>query len=258
MANILNDFDHSQDAVINPTDLVRYREDMPKIAVTCFSKDTFYRMIDSFGGKKITVRSLANLDITIYETIYKGETIALYLSPVGASACALMLEDVFALGVQKIIMFGTCGVLDKSIEDCSIIIPDSAVRDEGTSYHYAPATDEIKVNQNHTEKFVELLDGFGCSYTKGKTWTTDAFYRETKDKMKRRKEQGCICVDMECSAVAAVAQFREKEVFQFFYAADNLDADRWDMRSLDNCDKLDEKDKVSLLAMELAVKIEGR
>ena len=74
--------------------------------------------------------------------------------------------------------------------------------------------------------------------------------------MKRRKDQGCICVDMECSAVAAVAQFREKEVFQFFYAADNLDADRWDMRSLDNRDKLDEKDKASLLAMELAVKIE--
>ena len=138
------------------------------------------------------------------------------------------------------------------------IIPTCAVRDEGTSYHYAPAADEIKVNPKYTEKFVELLDGLGCSYTEGKTWTTDAFYRETKDKMKRRKDQGCICVDMECSAVAAVAQFREKEVFQFFYAADNLDADRWDMRSLDNRDKLNEKDKVSLLAMELAVKIEDR
>ena len=258
MTNILNDFDPNKNAVINPTDLVRHREDMPKIAVTCFSKDTFYRMIDSFGGKKITVRSLANLDITIYETTYKGETIALYLSPVGAPACALLLEDIFALGVQKVIMFGTCGVLDKSIEDCSVIIPTHAVRDEGTSYHYAPAADEIKVNPQYTEEFIELLDGFGCSYTEGKTWTTDAFYRETKDKMKRRKDQGCICVDMECSAVAAAARFRGKEVFQFFYAADNLDADSWDMRSLDNRDKLDEKDKAALLAMELAVKIEDR
>ena len=255
MKNILNDFDPNKNAVINPADLVRHREDMPKIAVTCFSKDTFNRMAESFGGRKITVRSLANLDITIYETIYKGETIALYLSPVGAPACALMLEDVFALGAQKVIMFGTCGVLDRSIDDCSIIIPQSAVRDEGTSYHYAPATDEIKVNPKYAEEFIELLDGYGCRYTEGKTWTTDAFYRETKDKMKRRKDQGCICVDMECSAVAAVAQFRCKDVFQFFYAADNLDADRWDMRSLDNRDKLDDKDKAALLAMELAVKI---
>ncbi len=258
MTNILNDFDPNKNAVINPKDLVRRRDDMPTVAVTCFSKDTFRRMVERFGGSKVTVRSLANLDITVYETLYKDAKVALFLSPVGAPACALLLEDIFALGVEKVVMFGTCGVLDKSIEDCSVIIPDSAVRDEGTSYHYAPATDEISVNKKYNKDFIEILDEFSCSYTQGKVWTTDAFYRETPDKMKARKAQGCICVDMECSAVAAVAEFREKEVFQFFYAADNLDADKWDMRSLDNGDKLDEKDKAALLAMELAVKIEDK
>lgn len=53
--------------------------------------------------------------------------------------------------------------------------------------------------------------------------------------------QGCICVDMECSANAAVAQFRDRNLIQFFYAADNLDAEEWDIRSLHNCDKLEEK-----------------
>lgn len=252
---ILTQFDPNKSAVIDPTDLVKRRDNMPKIAVTCFSRATFKRMLDDFGGEKATVRSLANLDITVYETVYKDAKVALYLSPVGAPACVLMLEDIFALGVEKVVMFGTCGVLDKSIDDCSIIIPDSAVRDEGTSYHYAEASDEIEVNKKYTEDFIELLERLNCSYTKGKVWTTDAFYRETAAKVKQRKEQGCICVDMECSAVAAVADFREKEVFQFFYAADNLDADRWDMRSLDNHDKLDEKDKAAMLAMELAVRI---
>lgn len=253
---ILNQFDPNKTAVINPDDLVRKRDDMPTVAVTCFSKETFRRMVDRFGGTKVTVRSLANLDITVYETLYKDAKVTLFLSPVGAPACALLLEDIFALGVQRAVMFGTCGVLDKSIEDCSIIIPDKAVRDEGTSYHYAQASDEIDVNVKYTEEFIGILKDFGCSYTKGKVWTTDAFYRETREKMKVRKEQGCICVDMECSAVAAVAKFREKEVFQFFYAADNLDEDQWDMRSLENGDKLDEKDKAALLAMELAAKIE--
>lgn len=252
---ILEQFDTNKRAVINPDDLVRYREDIPKVAVTCFSKATFSRLVSKFGGTKVTVRSLANLDIVVYETLYKDAKVALFLSPVGAPACALLLEDIFALGVQRAVMFGTCGVLDGSIEDCSIIIPDKAVRDEGTSYHYAPASDEIGVNVKYTEEFIKILDEFGCSYTKGKVWTTDAFYRETRDKMKLRKERGCICVDMECSAVAAVAQFRDKEVFQFFYAADNLDADKWDMRSLENGDRLDEKDKAALLAMELAVRI---
>ncbi len=252
---ILEQFDTNKRAVINPDDLVRRREDIPKVAVTCFSKATFRRMVDTFGGSKVTVRSLANLDIVVYETLYKDAKVALFLSPVGAPACALLLEDIFALGVEKVVMFGTCGVLDKSIEDCSIIIPDRAVRDEGTSYHYAAASDEIEVNPKYTEEFVAILEDLSCSYTKGKTWTTDAFYRETADKVKERKAQGCLCVDMECSAVAAVAAFREKEVFQFFYAADNLDADKWDMRSLENGDKLDEKDKATLLAMELAAKI---
>lgn len=146
---ILNEFDYNKIAVINPRDLVRRRDDMPKVAVTCFSRATFDRMLDAFGGQKVTIRSLANLDITVYETLYKDAKVALFLSPVGAPACALLLEDIFALGVEK-------------------------------------------------------LDGFGCSYSEGKTWTTDAFYRETPDKMKARKSQGCICVDMECSAVAAV------------------------------------------------------
>ena len=63
------------------------------------------------------------------------------------------------------------------------------------------------------------------------------------------------CVDMECSAVAALAQFRGKDVFQFFYAADNLDSEVWEERSLSNMAKLSDKDKVALLAMDFAVKI---
>lgn len=166
-----------------------------------------------------------------------------------------MLEDVYQMGVEKIIVFGTCGVLDSSIEDCSIIIPNKAVRDEGTSYHYAEAADEIRVNEKYMGILTELLEELQVKYTVGKVWTTDAFYRETKAKVERRKEQGCICVDMECSANAAIAQFREKELIQFFYAADNLDSEEWDVRSLGNYDKLEEKDRIAAVALELALRI---
>ena len=153
------------------------------------------------------------------------------------------------------IVFGTCGVLDREIEDCSILIPNRAVRDEGTSYHYAPAENEIEVNGNYLGLFTDLLDAMNIHYTVGKVWTTDAFYRETVEKVKRRKEQGCICVDMECSANAAAARFRGRELFQFFYAADNLDAEQWDVRSLGNDAKLMEKDRIAMIALELAVRI---
>ena len=85
--------------------------------------------------------------------------------------------------------------------------------------------------------------------------TTDAPYRETRDKVLKRKEQGCICVDMECSAMSAVARFRKKDLFQFFYAADNLDGVKWDKRSLGNDDRLSENEMIIYLALELAIKM---
>lgn len=63
----------------------------------------------------------------------------------------------------------------------------------------------------------------GYPYREGITWTTDALYRETADKVARRKKQGAICVEMECAGMQALCQFRGTEFFQYFYAGDNLD-----------------------------------
>lgn len=252
---ILTEFDPVKKAVINPEDFIKPVEGMPKVAVACYAHTTFERIQNELEMEFIAASGTANGVKPIYKAVYKGVELALFMIDVGAPASAAMLEDVFMMGVEKVIVFGTCGVLEKSIDDCSIIIPNAALRDEGTSYHYAPPSDEIQVNQKYMGVFTQMLDELHVKYTVGKTWTTDAFYRETPDKVKHRKEQGCICVDMECSADAAVAQFREKDLIQFFYAADNLDAEEWDVRSLSNEDKLEEKDRIAMIALELAVKV---
>ena len=104
-------------------------------------------------------------------------------------------------------------------------------------------------------EFEAILRETGVDFTEGKVWTTDAFYRETRGKFEKRKAQGCVCVDMECSALMALAQFRGIDVFEFFYAGDNLDREQWDPRSLSTHAKLDEKDRAAYLALELARKI---
>ena len=250
---ILHEFDPNPVVIINPMEKHPAMEIMPKVAVSCFSKTTFDRMLTELGGgEEIYCAKYANLDVPIYKCSYKGLDVALCNSYVGAPGCVSLLEDLYALGVEKVILFGTCGVLDASIQDCSIIIPNCAIRDEGTSYHYAPPSDEIAVNVKYVETFVDILKKHGCKYHIGKAWTTDGFFRETRDKVLRRKEQGCICVEMECSAVAALAQFRGKEAFHFFYAADNLDSEVWDERSLSNEANVVEKDRIAYLALELA------
>ena len=252
---ILTEFDPAKKALINPEDIIKPVEGMPEVAVACYSSLTFERMVSELNADIVAVTGTANGVSPVYRSKYKGIEVALFMMDVGAPVSAAMLEDVYMLGVKKVIVFGTCGVLDRSIDDCAIIIPGSAVRDEGTSYHYAPASDEIEVNQKYMSIFTGMLDELHVKYIVGKTWSTDAFYRETPEKVKRRKQQGCICVDMECSADAAVARFREKDLVQFFYAADNLDSEKWDVRSLSNHSKLEEKDRIAMIALELAVRI---
>lgn len=254
---ILEEFEKEQEAVINPCNIIKPIKGIPKVAICCYSHITFERIISELGAEIIAQTSSANGIKPIYQAKYKNTNVALFMIDVGAPMSVGMLEDVYQMGVEKIIVFGTCGVLDSKIEDCSIIIPDKAVRDEGTSYHYAEAADEICVNEKYMGILTELLEELQVKYTVGKVWTTDAFYRETKAKVERRKEQGCICVDMECSANAAIAQFREKELIQFFYAADNLDSEEWDVRSLSNYDKLEEKDRIAAVALELALRIKA-
>ena len=252
---LLEEFDPSREAVFNPTIAHQPVPGMPGVAVSCFSYVTFNRLVQALEAQPIARMKTASQEFLVYKVHHRGVDVALYLSGVGAPVCAGSLEEIYAMGVETLVLFGTCGVLDGSIEDCGIILPTSALRDEGTSYHYAPPGDEIQVNLHHREVFTGLMEEMGINYAQGLCWTTDAMYRETREKVQRRKERGCICVDMECASCAAVAQFRGKEVLQFFYAADNLDCDTWDARSLSNNAMVEEKDKIALLALELAVRI---
>ena len=253
---ILEEFDETINSTFDPYEVENVIEGFPKLGVSCFSKKLFDQLVDKFKGIEIALSSNGNGKLPIYKIIYEGHEIALFMSRVGAPACVVQYEELFAMGLEKIVVFGTCGVLDKNIDDLAIIIPNAAIRDEGTSYHYLKSSREVVVNSKYKEEFVKLLKEHAYSYMIGKVWTTDAPYRETRKKVIDRKEEGCVCVDMECSAISALAKFRNKEVFQFFYAADNLDSAKWDKRSLENTEKLSDKEKIGLLAIKFAITID--
>ena len=252
---LLSEFDSNPRAVINPTDIHCPVHGCPQVAVSCFERHTFARMAERLEAVPFAADSMANLEVLFYRARYQGKEIVLYNAYVGAAGCAATMEFLFALGVERLVLFGSCGVLDKSLANCGVIVPTAALRDEGTSYHYAPPGDEIQVNPKYREEFAAILERHGCSWAEGKVWTTDAFYRETAEKVSRRRAAGCVCVDMECSAVAALAQFRGKEVFQFFHGADSLDGENWDRRGLGSGFDLTEKDRIAQLALELAAEI---
>lgn len=252
---LLAQFDEAKNAVIDPDMAHQPIPDFPETVVSVFSHYLFNSILKFLDGKVIAQTKDVDGIWPVYEVSYKGKRFAFYKARLGAPACVGSFEDVIPLGAKRIILLGNCGVLDRNIKDCGIIIPTKAIRDEGTSYHYAPAADYIDVNTKYVDEFIAILDKFGYSYVKGTTWTTDAFYRETKAKVENRKQMGAICVEMECAAMQAMCNFRDVEFFQFLYAGDNLDHSSWDPRSLSGTARLEDKEKIALLAFELACSI---
>lgn len=252
---LLEEFDENKIAVINPDMIFQKIPDFPETVVSVFSHQLFDAIVRFLGGTVIAESHDVDGVWPVYEVNYKGKRFAFFKGRLGGPACVGAFEDVMAFGGKRIILLGNCGVLDKNIKDCGIIIPTKAIRDEGTSYHYAPAGDTIEVNTKYTEEFKKILEEFGYPYVEGVTWTTDAFYRETPQKIESRKKIGAICVEMECASMQAFCNFRGIEFFQFLYAGDNLDHSSWDPRSLSGNERLDDKQKIALLAFELAYKI---
>ena len=157
---LLAEFDPTPRAVINP-DYIKPVENFPETVVAVFSHQLFASVTAFLEGKRIAHTRDADGDWPIYEVTYRGSRLGFCKARVGAPACVGQFEEIIAMGARRFILLGNCGVLDKRIEDCGIIIPTKAIRDEGTSYHYAPASDLIDVNTRYIPEFIEVLREFG-------------------------------------------------------------------------------------------------
>jgi uridine phosphorylase len=99
---------------------------------------------------------------------------------------------------------------------------------EGTSYHYLPAGRETEPSLGAVETIESVLRAHDVPFVTGKTWTTDAPYRETRGKVVSRVAEGCISVEMEAAALFAIARVRRVPLGMMFMTSDNLSGEVWD------------------------------
>jgi uridine phosphorylase len=165
----------------------------------------------------------------------------------------MLVEYLMSYGVAKIILNGGCGVL-VDIPEGELIIPISALRDEGVSYHYLPPSREIEIDRDVVSLIKETLSKKAVSFIESKVWSTDGFFRESRDMINYRREEGCTTVEMECAAMAAVAKFRRGKFGAILYAGDTLaDFDHYDEREWVN-NEIARKASFSL-SLEASVKL---
>ena len=194
------------------------------IALTTFSTHIFDVLLERTGAKQSGVVR-GGVDILLYTFTQNGKTIVVYRSPVGAPAAVSAMEEVLACGVKKVIAFGICGGLTEMNPDL-FIVPTRAYRDEGTSYHYMPATEYVELK--NAKAVQESLEKAGIKTLVGGAWTTDGFYRETRTRLNEMRANGCVAVDMESSALQACANYRNADFYTFFITADSLAGEKWE------------------------------
>ena len=224
------EFDTERVAVIEPThEKIDVR--LPRKCVFAFLGDYIDEYAHRTGARMVTSFVSNTKKFPVYIEKYKGEEIVLCQAPVGAAAAAQLLDWLIGYGVREIISAGSCGCLEKFPEG-AFLVPVKALRDEGTSYHYAPPSRFMEIDSRAREAIKGALREHDLKYKEVITWSTDGFFRETREKVAYRKSEGCSVVEMECSALAACASFRGAVWGMLLYTADSLaDMDSYDERN---------------------------
>lgn len=223
------EFDPEHEAFIEPGKVIRPR-DVAKHCVICFFREVIDRVVVEHQARMVVENRWENGPNPIYEIEHAGQRLAFFHPGIGGPLATALLEEAIAYGCRKFIVCGGCGVLEKGLDVGQLVVVSAALRDEGVSYHYLPGGREVMANPQGVAVLEAVLTRQGVPYRVGKTWTIDAPYRETRDKIARRLSEGCITVEMEAASLMAVAEFRRAVLGQVLYGGDDLSGPEWDHR----------------------------
>ena len=211
-------------AIFKASMVSRKVEGFPKDLIVTWSR----HVLDAFK-RRFTHREVHTFNCGVRIMVYKSledEDLGICLIPCGSPVAAAFLEEASCWGAERFIFTGSCGVLDPACAG-RLVVPDSAVIDEGTSCHYI-GDDVSVVNLEGSDLVASFMERENLPFVRGNSWTTDAVYRETRAMADQARALGCVCVDMECSAIASVCKACGFKSWHFMYTADRLDGGVWD------------------------------
>jgi uridine phosphorylase len=242
----------SERVVLNPIDWINYiervkgieRPKIPKYCILCFFRNMYDYVKDRYNPRVIDYPPEGH---PLYILKYKNFEVSYLYPGIGAPYAGAMLEQMITLGAEYFVFLSGVGTLITEIQRGEVILPNKALRDEGTSFHYQKPTRcsyPSKLILKYTRK---SLKENKVPFHEGATWTTDAFFRETLERVKKFRDEGCICVEMEASALFSIAKFRKKHIGGIFIGGDCVVGETWDPRREVGDTERIEKDRRKLL-----------
>jgi hypothetical protein len=223
------EFDSDRRAIIEPS-VLKGRE-LPEHCVILFYDSVIKKLKQDGMLEKVYEIVSVLAPSEIYKLKHDNQFLTVTCpTGCGAPLAGGLLEELIALGCRKFVVCGSAGVLKSELCRGTVVVPNAAVRDEGTSYHYLPPSRTVEADPAVVQKLVKVLEKHGVNYEVGKTWTMDAFYRETRGKIAKRKEEGCLTVEMESSALLAIAKYRNVMLGQYLLAGGYVGGTVWNQR----------------------------
>lgn len=144
----------------------------------------------------------------------------------GAPQAALVMEYLSRQGLRTFLSLGWCGSLQPGLGWGDVVLPESAHSEEGTSAHY-PLDAPAGADPDLCRRLAEELRARGHDFTRGRIWTTDAPFRETKEKVREHAASGLLAVEMETSALMSVAAFRGIAYAGLLVVSDEMWGEKW-------------------------------
>ncbi|MEW5955248.1 MAG: nucleoside phosphorylase [Candidatus Micrarchaeota archaeon] len=220
-------------AFFNPVDFVKYARKkragyvrMPLRVVLCFN-DAIFEHFKKMGAQfEKNEARFANHYLTAFFK-WNGKDIAVIKLDIGGPGSVATVEEAIVLGAKKFLVVGFAGGISSLLETGDFVLPLKAIRDEGTSYHYAAPSKYSLPDPGLTRKLIAACEKHGIYPFKGVTWTTDAPYRETVRKLEKYRREGVLTVEMEAASLFAVARHRKARIAGLFIAADLLSGKKW-------------------------------
>ncbi|MFH5832928.1 nucleoside phosphorylase [Halalkalibaculum sp. DA384] len=174
------------------------------------------------SGRASVNRCWAGYHTTMHEFELGGRTVGIIGQAVGASFAVLVAEQMFASGCELLVSITSAGTITPPPDGKQFILIEEALRDEGTSCHYLPPGKPALLNRELLENMKPLRSHPELSVGIGKSWTTDAPYRETASAIEYAERQQVNAVEMEAAALYAFAEYRQQQVVCFAHLTNTM------------------------------------
>ena len=178
--------------------------EVPELCILDPDGDIVHRLKHS--GRAQHAATWACYHTELHEFPLAGKPAGIVGGVVGAPFAVLVAEELFACGCRVLISLTSAGQIKPAGDPPYFVIIDRALRDEGTSYHYAPAARFAEADPQLVAAAARAVTAAGLRAHVGPSWTTDAPFRETAAAVEAARAEGILAVEMEAAALYAFAR----------------------------------------------------